>query len=930
MTQETHRTILTGFGKPIAASEFITRHLALFDDGAVYIAREAQEHPEISGFLKEQREKGTSIRDITYLDSVAEIRKLYVEDMNKNLPPAPPAPPASNAPPAANASPSANASPASNAFNGAMPSHHAGGGASVSGAGVSGAEPSRQNHADNIPLPKQGSRIRTGLYGKVPISSFLSRNMALFDDGTLYVTEGQEQHPEVLAFLESEAGKGFPVKQTISVRTQEAIRAIYAHSLKMLKEEADPSIRGAPATFRSPMPSTFAEPPQTGSPPAASPQAGSPQAASPQARHNAPNGMDGNLFARPQTQTQTPTTPAPGVNGIQPPQSSPSPMTSAPADSAPAASASLFAKSGSLQNTPEESAENFEARLMRHELITGPERQIKTSPFLTNSLALFEDGTLYIVTGRENHPEVISFVEGHRRMGTKITRIARIEYHRLLKIYEVKGDNVAKEKVAGAKTDKQREFLEIVSQAAEMRASDIHMTLWPTLTTVEYRVDGVIEKIAEVSHQDGRALMIAAFNMADTSGISHQMHTYQEARISSMAAALRPGLQALRLQFNPLVFRGRILVVRLLYSETGEQLSSLNDLGWSKEHQKAMAIARYKTTGVTIVSGPTGSGKTTTLKVLLEKLKEEGGLAGSKERHILTVEDPPEYVIDEVHQMPVSETETAEDRAREFTKAINAAFRSDPDTIVIGEVRDKESARLAFSAAMSGHQVWTTLHANSASSSIPRLTDIGVEGYKIADPENIGVLVAQRLPRKLCEACRLPLAAALSGEQEISPSYARFDVRDIAFRFQKAGVGPDGIFVASKGCEKCRNGYTGRTVIGEVIRPDIRFLHLASEGKMVEAEKYWLEELKGIPYQVHAIEKLQAGTIDFVELQRWCSDFQSSIDLFERIGGAARFFPVASQERQEDETPYMPAQQAPQTMGSQTETPREPWMTQET
>ena len=526
----------------------------------------------------------------------------------------------------------------------------------------------------------------------------------------------------------------------------------------------------------------------------------------------------------------------------------------------------------------DEDRENLAVRMARHDLMTGPENTIATSPFVTNSLALFSDGTLYITKGRETHPEVVSFIEGHARIGTKILRMARIEYRDLLRIYEEKDGGSHKKKVR-ERTDKQREFLEIIAQASIMHASDIHMTLWPTLTTIEFRIDGVIEKTGEVSHQDGRALMIAAFNMADTSGISHQMQNYQEARISSMSASLPTGLQALRLQFNPLVFRGRILIVRLLYSETQQSMTGLQDLGWGNIHTRAFEVARQKATGVTIISGPTGSGKSTTLKVLLEVLKRESSLENMKERHILTVEDPPEYVIDEVHQMPVVEVENREERAEEFTKAINAALRSDPDTIVIGEVRDKESARLAFSAAMSGHQVWTTLHCNSAASIIPRLHDIGVEDYKIADPENIGVLVAQRLPRMLCTKCRIPFLEGLKDEELISMTYQKMDLKNMHRLFQDQGLKIGQVYLASKGCAECRGGYAGRTIMGEAIVPDIEFLSYASQGKMVEAHRYWLEEMKGTPFQAHGLEKMLSGAIDLVEYMRWCGDIESSIKM---------------------------------------------------
>src|SRR5690606_21821495 len=133
--------------------------------------------------------------------------------------------------------------------------------------------------------------------------------------------------------------------------------------------------------------------------------------------------------------------------------------------------------------------------------------------------------------------------------------------------------------------------------------------------------------------------------------------------------------------------------------------------------------------GINIIAGPTGSGKSTTLQRCLSTLIRER----RREISVFTVEDPPEYVIDGAQQMPVTNANTADERKAQFTKAINASLRSDPDVIMIGEIRDSSSAKLAFEAAMTGHQVWTTVHATDGLTIVSRLKDIGVEAYKLFD-----------------------------------------------------------------------------------------------------------------------------------------------------------------------------------------------------
>jgi type II secretory ATPase GspE/PulE/Tfp pilus assembly ATPase PilB-like protein len=179
--------------------------------------------------------------------------------------------------------------------------------------------------------------------------------------------------------------------------------------------------------------------------------------------------------------------------------------------------------------------------------------------------------------------------------------------------------------------------------------------------------------------------------------------------------------------------------------------------------------------GLNVVAGPTGSGKSTTLQRNMIKLLQEKNY----QINMLTVEDPPEYPIPGARQMPVTNANTEEEKTEQFTKALSAALRSDPDVILVGETRSLSTAELTFQGALSGHGVWTTLHANSAPAIITRLRDMGIQPYLLNDPELVKGLVSQRLFRLLCPACRQSIKT-----KEGTPEFERLKDSDKIFKMR--------------------------------------------------------------------------------------------------------------------------------------------------
>jgi len=398
-----------------------------------------------------------------------------------------------------------------------------------------------------------------------------------------------------------------------------------------------------------------------------------------------------------------------------------------------------------------------------------------------------------------------------------------------------------------------REVIELVAQMASKRASDIHITVAERTTLVRARITGSMTTVAEWPADYGHSFCAAAFAMADASDVNYQPYEYQGARCSNRKDLKLPsGVIALRLQFNPIVYGGRALIIRILYDEDdkpNDHIPQVTELGFTEEQAEDFQLLRSKPFGINVVAGPTGHGKSTTLSVNIASIIK----AYKYNIAFYTVEDPPEYVIDGAVQMPVVNASTQQERNEAFTKAIAAALRSNPDRIMIGEIRDDASAKLAFEAAMTGHQVWTTLHSNDAVTIPFRLRDLGVEDFKLTDPTLVTGLISQRLVKKLCPHCARPV---------ISPDELSYD---LIARLDEISIPLERVKLHNpKGCGHCGegNGYAGRTVVAEIIVPDHKFMEYVQHNNKAMAEYHWLTVLGGRSMMEHAIERVYNGELD--------------------------------------------------------------------
>jgi type IV pilus assembly protein PilB len=321
----------------------------------------------------------------------------------------------------------------------------------------------------------------------------------------------------------------------------------------------------------------------------------------------------------------------------------------------------------------------------------------------------------------------------------------------------------------------------IMNQAVTDRASDVHIEPTEKDVRVRFRVDGVLHEVmhSPKSIQGGlisRLKVMADLNIAEK-------RVPQDGRVS-----IRVGTKQLdlRLATLPTVF-GEKIVIRIL--DKSNALLKLSDLGFQQHAFDRYEEAFRKPYGAILVTGPTGSGKSTTLYATLN-------IVNSVDKHIVTIEDPVEYRLPGVNQIQVNPK-----AGLTFASALRSILRADPDIILIGEIRDRETAMIAVESALTGHLVLSSLHTNDAPSAISRLTEMEVETFLVASA--VDVVVAQRLARLLCEKCREPHVPNPEELREAGVVDARH---------------AEGQFFRAVGCTACSNtGYRGRFGLYEVM-----------------------------------------------------------------------------------------------------------------
>ena len=318
-----------------------------------------------------------------------------------------------------------------------------------------------------------------------------------------------------------------------------------------------------------------------------------------------------------------------------------------------------------------------------------------------------------------------------------------------------------------------------LSKSIELNSSDIHIEMFDGHCRLRVRVDGVLHPLASIQAEQGLKL-ISQIKLLANMDIA-QSRLPQDGRFSYQ---IKNKTISLRTNSIPTI-HGEKLVLRIL-EQHGQQFK-LNQLGLFTEQYQVVRETLKKPNGLILVTGPTGSGKTVTLYALLD-------LLNTAKENISTIEDPAEIHVDGINQVSINRK-----AGLDFSTALRALLRQDPDIVMIGEIRDSETAEIAVKAAQTGHLVMATVHSRNAISAKTRLLQLGVEKYSLDDA--LRLIIAQRLPRKLCHECRRQTQPTQTVTQLFKASMLKL---------------PDYIDQAV-GCSNCLQGYSGRTGIFELL-----------------------------------------------------------------------------------------------------------------
>ncbi len=378
----------------------------------------------------------------------------------------------------------------------------------------------------------------------------------------------------------------------------------------------------------------------------------------------------------------------------------------------------------------------------------------------------------------------------------------------------------------------------IIFTALERRASDIHIEARDSEVAVKYRIDGVLQHAMQPIAKEWHSTVLSRIKVLSDLDIAER-RVPQDGRFR---VKYKGRYIDLRVSIMP-ASHGEDAVLRVLDKETlSEKFSSLtlDVVGFSTEETRRFRRYIREPYGMVLVTGPTGSGKTTTLYAAINEIK-------SDEDKIVTIEDPVEYQLRGITQIPVNEK-----KGLTFARGLRSILRHDPDKIMVGEIRDQETAQIAIQSALTGHLVFTTVHANNVTDVIGRFINMGVEPYNFVSALNC--IMAQRLVRVICPNCKKP--------RKYSPQ-----------ELKEAGIDPvawaDVTFAEGAGCLECSGtGYHGRTAICELLDLTDRIREMIVDRRPTSEIKRVACEEGMIPLRDSGLAKIRAGITTVKEINK--------------------------------------------------------------
>lgn len=388
-------------------------------------------------------------------------------------------------------------------------------------------------------------------------------------------------------------------------------------------------------------------------------------------------------------------------------------------------------------------------------------------------------------------------------------------------------------------SEQQQRLRHLIREARQSQASDVHIEVRADIARIRFRKHGELYLHAEWMAKLGRELASVAFNKETDNAVSH----FNPMIPQSASMTLRLEGQDIRLRLASMPAHGGFDIVMRVLATADDHIEALPDLGYNSAQIDLLKKAMHYPHGAVLIAGPTGSGKTTTVASCLQSMPSY--------RKVYSIEEPVEKVVKNVSQVPIH----TEKEDRSFAAMGRAALRMDPDVIVLGEMRDEPTAHVMVRAALTGHLVYSTLHANSATGIVTRLVDMGISPVLLADKNVLVSLICQRLVPVLCSNCK----RALSESEEHREHIARLThvLKDIE-RLKVRGLG----------CDQCfGTGLIGRTVIAEIIWVDDKGREFIQQVDTVAWEHY-LREQGWRSHQEAAIDLVQQGLCDPLDVEQ--------------------------------------------------------------
>lgn len=392
---------------------------------------------------------------------------------------------------------------------------------------------------------------------------------------------------------------------------------------------------------------------------------------------------------------------------------------------------------------------------------------------------------------------------------------------------------------------------ELFARAVEMNASDIHFEAFEAKTDIKMRVNGILVKVLEYAQEYSHELARILYNVLAAEGSKDIQFDETKMQSAIVEKNILGKPYRIRVQTAPRYPFGYSIALRMLPLDT-KSSASIEGLGYTHVQMKTLSKAGMRPTGALIFAGTTGSGKSTTLSTLIaDKIRKTKGT-----RKVITIENPPEYVINGALQVNINDS--SDTATHTFADAIKVAMRMDPDILMIGEVRDPKTAKLLQDSVQSGHQVFTTVHAQSAMGIFERLVGLGFDRAVLTSPGFLSLLVYQVLAPINCPHCCIPFEKYIQRELDELES-------ELIERVVMA-VGKDNTskvkFRNEDGCDRCqKTGFLGRKVIAEMIEPDDELAQFIRNEDYSAAKKHW-EASGGVPLYNNVMDNILTGELD--------------------------------------------------------------------